>query len=148
MKAKEKAIALCIALASLFTLANPFGLALAEAAEPSEILAEKVPFSQLAPGDSFVIVSENANAAFSLNTQWDKLSLADITLVRIRAAGGRRHLPEMPKWLSDNLGRGRQTVLCPRFRPERPMARHRRQLDLQPRRRHVLQGGALFQYLY
>ena len=80
MKAKEKAIALCIALASLFTLANPFGLALAEAAEPSEILAEKVPFSQLAPGDRFVIVSENANAAFSLNTLRDKLSLADITL--------------------------------------------------------------------
>lgn len=80
MKAKEKAIALCIALASLFTLANPFGLVLAEAAAPTEILAEKVPFSQLAPGDSFVIVSENANAAFSLNTQWDKLSLADITL--------------------------------------------------------------------
>ena len=80
MKAKEKAIALCIALASLFTLAYPFGLALAEAAAPTEILAEKVPFSQLAPGDSFVIVSENANAAFSLNTQWDKLSLADITL--------------------------------------------------------------------
>lgn len=80
MKAKEKAIALCIALASLFTLANPFGLVLAEAAAPSGILAEKVPFSQLAPGDRFVIVSENANAAFSLNTQWDKLSLADITL--------------------------------------------------------------------
>ena len=80
MKAREKAIALCIALVGLFTLANPSGPALAEAAMPSEILAEKVPFSQLAPGDSFVIVSENANAAFSLNTQWDKLSLADITL--------------------------------------------------------------------
>ena len=80
MKAREKAIALCIALVGLFTLANPSGPALAEAAMPSEILAEKVPFSQLAPGDSFVIVSENANAAFSLNTLKDRVSLADIAL--------------------------------------------------------------------
>ncbi len=80
MKAKEKAIALCVTLACLLTLTVPFGLALAEAERPSEILAEKVPFSQLAPGDSFVIVSENANAALSLNTSRNKLALADITL--------------------------------------------------------------------
>ena len=80
MKANKKAIALCVALACLFTLSMPFGPALAEAEKPSEILAEKVTFSQLVPGDRFVIVSENANAAFSQNPLRSRLALADVTL--------------------------------------------------------------------
>ena len=80
VKNQEKAIALCVALACLFTLIMPFGFALAEAGKPSEILAEKVSFSQLAPGDRFVIVSESANAAISMNPSKQKLAPADVTL--------------------------------------------------------------------
>lgn len=80
MNSKVKATVLWIVLAGLLALRMSLGFAVAETAGPSEIVAERVPFSQLVPGDRFVIVSECADAALSLNPLWRKVGVANATL--------------------------------------------------------------------
>lgn len=67
MKAKRIAAALVV-LAYLLLLAAIPGAGLAEtAAASTRILAEKVAFSRIVPGDRFAIVCETCSVSISLN---------------------------------------------------------------------------------
>ena len=80
MTARKKTMALWIALAALLTLLIPSGFALAEDVKPSEIVAERTSFSQLSPGDRFLVVNESASVALSMNTGRSGIYVANVTL--------------------------------------------------------------------
>lgn len=94
MKAKRSAVALWVILAHLLLITVP-GPGLTEtAAASSGIRAEKVAFSQLAPGDRFAIVCEPGSVCISLNPSKERLAPAEVTLAHTESRQVLTALPE------------------------------------------------------